>query len=163
MPATAASAVASIAVLALAVAGCDQGSGAADVDRSDPLVVAEAYAFADHQDDHDALYDLVGAAVLEGRSRQEWVADQRARRERHEPDVGSRYPGDSCHGGTRSPRSVAQLQLRDLGEPDSPLVEPGLYVVRVIIEFDDGDTRQCLYGLRPTPDGAYEIVETAEP
>jgi hypothetical protein len=151
-----------LAMVAL-LAGCDTSAGP-DIDRRDPVAVAKAYAIADHALDHDTVYQVLGPEVRDGADQKTWVANQHPDGEnpgRHY--LARRYRGDRCNARTRQPRQIATIELRDHGEPGARLVEPGLHVVGVVIEFADGQTRQCRYGLRQTPTGRYDVVATDEP
>lgn len=140
---------------AVLAAGCGGETGA---DRGDPEAVAEAYAVADHELDDVTVYDLLGPEALDGADRDEWIEQQRQQRQETGPHA-FRHRDDTCHDRQTQPREVADVTTRDLGDVDSPGAPPGLYAVRVIVEFADGDTLQCSYGLREA-DGRYEVVST---
>lgn len=147
------------AALLTGLAACSQVTSA---DRGDPLEVAEAYAVADHELDHGTVYDLLGPEALEGADRNSWI-DEQEPTEGHTGYLSRRYTADRCDARQQSPREVERVEPRDEGDSDGWRLDPGLRVVRVVVEFADGDTLQCLYGLRETPQSHFEIVATEKP
>lgn len=143
------------------LSGCDGGEAA---DRDDPLDVAEAYAIADHELDHGTVYDLLGPDVLEGADRQEWIEQQEPGPD-HTGYLSRRYTNDRCDARQEGGREVVNVEPRRQGESDpmTMSMDPGLQVVLVVVEFGNGDTLECLYGLREGPEGDFEVVATEEP
>lgn len=135
-------------------AGC---GGEATADRSNPEAVAEAYAVADHQLDDGAVYDLLGHEVLDGADRDEWIDQQQ--QERAQEGKASRHRDLRCDGRQDQPRELTEVTTRDLGDVDDPRAPTGLYAVRVLGEFADGETLECTYGLYEA-DGQYDVVSS---
>lgn len=132
-------------VLSLAVAGC--GGAAGGIDHSDPEAVARAYAIADHEHDHETVYQLLHLSRREGADQSEWVDTQQHRVARS----NARYRTDNGHAREAEPREVEEVETSPSSSPMDPPTSGR--AIDVVVHFADGQSATFAYGLVETEDG----------